>query len=389
MSRANLGAAVLAGIVLNLVALSVAEAQPYQEALEKSLGLQVKGPFVDRGDGVVWQQEFRVSGSTYLRLIFGGIQSPPGLQYDVVMRSGEDRVLARYRAAEFGRQAVFYTGVLFSDTVRVELEGKAPLSGLAFRVETVLYQVDLQGRTSALSLVPDWRNVLDLSGVPDPAADLVTRAREAVAKLYMGSGAVCTGFLVSSSALLTNFHCLNESTEYQRTRTQPSPGCRDIEMQFDFNRQLSPDPVVKTQCRRVVTADKEVDIAVLEVDPAALSSGKITRRSLRLANRPATPSEELLVIHHPGGLAKQFSFACRAFPVNDTLVEHDCSTIPGSSGAALIARDGTVVGIHYAGPYDDSLTVGEINAMVRRGHIFRNKARPMPIVVDRIRGFVP
>ena len=48
----------------------------------------------------------------------------------------------------------------------------------------------------------------------------------------MGSGAVCTAFLVSPSAVLTNFHCLNESTEYQRTRAQSTLACSDIEAQW-------------------------------------------------------------------------------------------------------------------------------------------------------------
>ena len=94
-------------------------------------------------------------------------------------------------------------------------------------------------------------------------------------------------------------------------------------------------------------------------------------------------------MHHPGGLAKQLTFGCKAYGVSPQVIEHDCSTIPGSSGAALIARDGTVIAVHYAGPFDDSMTVGEINAAVRRGQIFRNKARPSPPIVNQIKALLP
>lgn len=381
--------AVVGAVVALLAAAPVAWAQAHPEAVVKPVGLSVKGPFVDRGDGVLWHREFRERGSAYVRLVFGEIQSAPGLAYTVTLRSGEDRVLARYSASQFGARPVLYTDVLPTDTVRVELEGKAPLDGLAFRIDALLRQVDLQGRTNALALVPDWRSVMDLSGVPEGPANLVTRIRESVAKIYMGSGAVCTAFLVSPSALLTNFHCLAESTEYQRTRTQPAASCIDIEAQFDFNGGGAPDAAAKARCQRVLKADEASDIALLEVDPRRVSPAKATRRPLQISDRAPAAAEELVVIHHPGGLAKKFSFACRAFPVNDGVVEHDCSTIPGSSGAALIARDGTVVGVHFAGPYDETLTVGEINAMVRRGHMFRNKARPAPVVRERLRGLLP
>jgi V8-like Glu-specific endopeptidase len=390
MLQANALTVLLTGVFVALIAVpAVSDAQLHQEALANPVGLEVKGPFVNRGDGVLWQKEFRVPGSNYLRLVFDMIVSPPGLSYSLLLRSGEDRLLGRYTAADFAKEPVFYTEVLFSDTVRVELEGPAPLTDFSFRIATLLHQVDLHGRTSALANVPVWRNVLDLNGVPEPTASLVTRTREAVAKIYMGNGAVCTAFLVAPSALLTNFHCLNESTEYQRTRTQSVVSCGDIEAEFDFNRDPAPGSVVKSRCQRVLAFDPAVDVAVLAVDPGRIASGKTTRRPLSFAPRAATEGEELVVIHHPGGLAKQYSFGCRAFPVNKHVVEHDCSTIPGSSGAALISPDGTVIGVHYAGPYDESMTVGEINLAIRRGQIFRNKARPAPAVLDRIKSVVP
>jgi V8-like Glu-specific endopeptidase len=378
-------------IGLTLLLTSFASAQVHQEAIIKPVAVDISGPFTDRGDGVVWSQELREPGSLYMRVFFNQISSPANAQYTLVVRNGEDRIIERFSATEFAQSSEFQTGVLFTDTVRLELKSSTPPVGLVFRLDRYLYQVDLQGRINALSLVPTWRSVLDVSGVPEPVPALVSRSQEAVAKLYIGSGVVCTSFLVTPSAVLTNFHCLAESTEYQRTSQGASPGCSDIEAHFEYNRQPAPDAVVKSRCQRIIASDKKLDIALLQIDPNAVSPGQTIRRPLSLARSfaPGEQGQEVIIIHHPGGLAKQFTFACRAFSVSLDIIEHDCSTIPGSSGAAVISRDGAVVAVHYAGPFDESMTVGEINAAVRRGRVFRNKARPSPAVFNFLGRFLP
>ena len=378
-------------LIALLLGPGLAWAEPQPEAVPKPVGLDVAGPFIDRGDGVFWSIELREPNSAYMRVFFTNVVSPAGVPYTLVARGADNRILARFEPAEFGAAADYETPVLFSEEIRLELQAPAPPQGLSFRLDHYLYQLDLQGRTVALSNVPTWRNVHDTAGVPEAVTQLITQSQEAVAKLFIGSGVVCTSFLISPSAILTNFHCLVESTSYQRTKQSPTPGCSDIWAHFDYNRQPAPDAVVRVHCLGVVVRDEALDVAVLRVDPAAVSPGKLVRRPLRLANRDVTAKdgEDMVVVHHPGGLAKSFTWACRAYPASAPLVEHDCSTMPGSSGAALIARDGAIVGVHYAGPFDENMTQREINAAVRRGQTFRNKARATPAVLNLIRGRVP
>jgi V8-like Glu-specific endopeptidase len=90
-------------------------------------------------------------------------------------------------------------------------------------------------------------------------------------------------------------------------------------------------------------------------------------------------------IHHPAGLATKVSADCKVYPTTaEQPVEHDCSTVGGSSGAPLIGRDGQVVALHFEGAYPRSMTAGEIEQALLEGRVFRNKAKPMRLVRERL-----
>lgn len=63
------------------------------------------------------------------------------------------------------------------------------------------------------------------------------------------------------------------------------------------------------------------------------------------------PGERIIVIHHAGGEVQQVSRAfCKvelSEPTSRPVIEHSCTTRPGSSGAVLIAEtDHAIVGLH-------------------------------------------
>ena len=70
------------------------------------------------------------------------------------------------------------------------------------------------------------------------------------------------------------------------------------------------------------------------------------------------------------------------------MVEHTCSTAGGSSGAPVIREDGTVVALHFAGAFPETMTVGEIDEALAGGRVFRNRSKPIGILRDRLKEFV-
>lgn len=362
--------------------------QIYREALVKTVPPLVAEQFRDRGDGVLWEDRLSMPKTLYLRLQFSEITSPPGAQYTVILRAADGKEFTRYAAEQFSRSSSLYTGVLFTDTVKVQVRGTLPLTGLSFQVKSLIHQVDPVGRLTPQSVVPTWKTIVEL-----PKGSLPVRAADSVAKLYIGPGYACSGFLISPKALLTNFHCLQASFDYQLTMTQSQPECGDIEIHFDFDRQKSLAGTVRTPCVRVLSSDAEqgLDYALLEIDPRAAAAGRTSPRGyLKLAARPLSPQGDVLVIHHPAGLPKKFSLACTAYASNDAqLLEHTCSTTGGSSGAPLMSQDGTVVGLHFAGAFSKEMTIEQINNAIAEGAVFRNKAKPAHLILQRLRAFVP
>jgi V8-like Glu-specific endopeptidase len=374
-----------AGLIGMVAVVAVAYAQVYREGLVQAIEPVVANTFRDRGDGVLWEGRVGIPGSTYVRLYFSEITSPPGAEYVVVVRAGPaDKAIARYPAAVFAQSSGLYTEVLFGDVVKVQVEGQQPLSGLSFKIDRFVRQVDLIGRMSPQSVVASWYSIADLNP-GDPARQLA----QSIAKLYIGDGWVCSGFLISPNVLLTNFHCLKDSNAYLATAQQRKPSCSDIEMQFDFDREPASSASVRAQCLEVLDADEGLDYAALELDPSAITVGGLPRGYLRLAKQAPSSRSAAVVIHHPAGLAKKLSF-CSAFATNEVgLLEHDCSTTGGSSGAPVLATDGSVIGLHFAGAFAESMTVREINDAIAEGKVFRNKSKSVDILRERLKQIIP
>ena len=156
--------------------------------------------------------------------------------------------------------------------------------------------------------------------------------------------AVCTGFMISESRMLTNHHCINNDEI-----------CKSADVIFGFHKPSDPLGEEVQKCLRLVDEDEELDAALIEV---AGSPG--TRwGSLAFSDGDANVPEPTVVVQHPAGFHK---FVSRKDCVVSTMPAdgvkegegsdfgHSCDTMEGSSGSPVLRRaDLKVVGLHHWG----------------------------------------
>jgi len=378
-------------LVLAIILATAAPAatQVFREGLTGKLSIAA-GPYKDRGDGVLWEGSVDNPKSFWMRLHFSGIRSQPNRDYTVVIRDGDRKSVARYKAEQFSRSPELWSDVVFSDRVHVQVEGEP--GDLAFTIDKFVFQLDPVGRLTPQTTIPNWRTV------SESAAQLriprMLEAARAVAKLFIGDGYVCSGFLVTVDILLTNHHCLARSEAFAATRGQPlnKRTCTDIEGHFDFDQQGSPKKALKTNCLAVLDFDADLDFALLRIDSRPIVSVETpaARQPLKFATSRIPSGRDVFVIHHPAGLAKKVSFQCRATDGrvdSEKLIEHDCSTVGGSSGSPILNADMEVVGLHFRGAVPTNITVAELEERLMAGEVFLNGAKPLTALMARLQPF--
>jgi hypothetical protein len=355
-------------------------AQVHEDAVRLLAPPLVAGSFQDRGDGVLWEGRLREPDATYLRLRFEAIAVPPGTDLVVTVRAADGTALARYTAAEIAQSSSWYTEVFPTDAVRVQVTGTPPLAGVSFAITEVVRGLPQQ--LIPQSVVSNW---VDVARVRQRFRDELLAS---VAKLFIGSGTTCTGFLVGPQAILTNFHCVDRSPKFQGTRDRVMPDCSDIAVHFDFDRQPAPEAVIRARCTRVLKFDRSLDYALLDLgSPPA--PGATARAPLPLADQGLTQAGSGHLVHHPAGLAKKVSQDCELRPATDGRLEHRCSTSGGSSGAPLIDDNQRVIGLHHEGAYPPGMTVEQVERLEGEGFVFWNKAKPSNLIREQIGSFLP
>lgn len=157
---------------------------------------------------------------------------------------------------------------------------------------------------------------------------------------------VCSGFLVSSSLVMTNEHCISSDREM-----------RSALIDFDYD-SLGSQPSVTLRAMERIPAKAKLDYALLRLEQSVLQA------PLPLSTeKVGTDGLPLMIIEHPGGRPKMVSIEdCRVSGVlvpglTDSLTDfgHECDTEGGSSGSPAIDRTSQkVVGLHHLGFDGDS-----------------------------------
>lgn len=232
--------------------------------------------------------------------------------------------------------------------------------------------------------------------------------------------AYCTGTIISPKFLITNYHCIipqamveegfGKVVPYTLIRVQLIMDYLDDDSR-KVSFELNTNPVNDGN-------DVNLDFAILEFIG---SSPWETYGSVPIKLRDAVPGEDLFIIHHSdtdrnGGDPKRITRkSCSVLnvqpstqltvkkpdgslrPLNlSTDIPHFCDSLVGSSGSLVFARDGSIVGLNFAGTENNDVEANRYNLFVRikaieaESPILRNLAVIIqPVTVTRNDDWTP
>jgi hypothetical protein len=298
---------------------------------------------------VVWERRFSQNNTRYIRLLFDTITAPANSRFTLrVLHDPAGSAIASYSAAEFTREERFLTGLLPPGAGRVQLIAEQIPTGLSFRLARIFWQA------RSTVAVPE-SNLIKLRYVQS-AGEKVKALAKSVALLHIGPKfdedlTTCTGVLVATNVIATNYHCIEHSLSFLKTENTDRPSCGDVSAEFDY--LVANERGVTATCL-AVRAVKGLDLALLTIE----GTPNLPNRSpIRLRDKPPAPPDTVLLVHHPLGLPLSVEERCATIRLETSDVLHDCQTENGSSGSPIIDGDLNLLGIHYAGPYPDWWTI--------------------------------
>jgi V8-like Glu-specific endopeptidase len=159
----------------------------------------------------------------------------------------------------------------------------------------------------------------------------------------MGHG---TGFMVSSSLLMTNNHVLTSKEDCKNSIAQFNyEKSEDLFDKQHISFRLEPDKFFYT--------NEKLDFSLVYVSPTSSSSDPLTDfRHLKLIKQigKAVIGEYVSIIQHPRGKHKQVAIReNRVIDLLDDFIHYVTDTDPGSSGSPVFNDQWEVVSLHHSG----------------------------------------
>jgi hypothetical protein len=330
-------------------------------AKSKELSPPIRSPqqFDYEGELIpVWQWPLRHSGTGYLRIHFRVKKNAPDdVNWWFILRDVKDEEKARYdREYVRSKESSFWSDEIPGDYVTIELYADKDPTGLEFVIDKYLYQVTPVDPESFIG----GGNLEDMFNLKESTAEgdkKIYSWGKAVAKVsYIdndkGKGCGCTGFLISNTLIMTNYHCVDSQAI-----------CNNTEVKFGY--EIKDDPSAITyHCIKYETGDSLRDYAILRLDG---NPGQ-TWSKLDLASKDVSENDPLYIIQHPAGSWKRISrIDCKVAGINIPAISfeddlcrnpissspinfgHLCDTTKGSSGSPVLDATGSVVGLDYHG----------------------------------------
>lgn len=183
--------------------------------------------------------------------------------------------------------------------------------------------------------------------------ELILEAKKKVGRIVVRSGnknlGYATGFMVSETLLLTNWHVF---------KSIDMAAGSEVQFHYELDTQGRPQMPVTFQLNSNVFFHtcKELDYCFVAVQPVDVT-GKISLQSIgyifldpALGKLGNEKEESLNIIHHPDGDYKQLSIRENLFTrITPTTIWYQSDTAQGSSGSPVFNDQWQVVALHHMG----------------------------------------
>ena len=305
----------------------------------------------------VWTYELSHPGATYIAVHFSGFQLSAG-DYLIVSdpQGGQAYTLEGRGKMDAG---TFWAQHIKGDTVTLELVATGPAGAYGFDIdEYVAGFIDLGQpyEPEAICGADDKDNAVCYQTSHSTEYD---RGRAVARLLIQGSG-LCTGWLASGNDhLITNEHCITSAaaalnTDYEFMAEAPTCGSNNCQLCY---------PGAVFSGATFIQDSANLDYCLVQINsgnPAA------TYGYLEIDDRDAVVDEEIYILQHPGGRAKEFAIysthasdpggICQVYSITQppcsgsgySDVGYYADTEGGSSGSPVLARSThKVIALHH------------------------------------------
>ncbi|WP_452225250.1 trypsin-like peptidase domain-containing protein [Lacinutrix chionoecetis] len=351
---------------LSFLSVSAQDRKPLQIADEFPLDLTSStNYFNNTKTGIVYKKTFKNKGSAYIKLHINAFDLKTGDFLKVYSPTSNEEYIYSEKGKIVGVNkemiSEFWTGTIWSDTIIIELHAISNnTSNYGFNIDRVAYGHTPEKINAAVEKL-DGYNYESICSVDDKEPIVcydgteMSRKAEAVCRLLIGGGGLCTGWLLGcDGSVMTNNHCIGSAADANNT-------------DFLFNYQydncaetIDATSDLQATSATFVTTDASLDftLVTLPVNPTA------TYGYLSLSSVAVTNNERIYIPQHPGGARKEIAvttdtggdvngFAIVTDSGNGTpgdRVEYSADTEGGSSGSPVIRfNDHLVVAIHNTG----------------------------------------
>lgn len=330
--------------------------KPLIIADEFEVKLSTQHPYQRSSAGLVFEKEFYSHNSSYIKLYITNFDLAEGDYVEVFSpNTGESHIYAQKGKIVNNNGDMisnFWTGIIMDEKVIVRMYTAGASTGHGFDIERVAYGFSDE-RVHEISETSQGRSICggdEKEQVICYNGTEMYRKSEAVCRLVINGGGLCTGWLLGCEGnVMTNNHCIGSAGDAANTDFQ----FNYINTDCAGTTAATVDTVASTSTFEFTDASDDFTIVQLPVNPTG------TYGYLSLSSTPVTVGERIYIPQHPGGRRKEIAvntdtdpdpsgFARVATAGNQ--VGYNCDTEGGSSGSAVLRyADNLVISIHCHG----------------------------------------